>query len=270
MKNRDICWWGYKIQETLYMGQWCLSPLESRYLGTSHSSPNCHQLPHCIFLNLINGLKSQGWFQFWEKPEVPGHQIWVVGGLSHLGNLMFHQKALHKTWDHEWAHCHDEAANHQLPIPVAFWIIQIVSTEECSRLMQNVMQILCSACSVFLNVMAPQYTCSLSGIYHPQWLMQWSCHCSCVCIPVHSPWLPGYIDVMQTVFIILTMAGLLQDRPGILPFFSTLEALTFLTWPSAGSPGPFPLPKQMTFPRLALSVTSVQSLFLFMNTNIPS
>ena len=33
----------------------------------------------------------------WEKPEVTGHQIWAVGGLSHLGNLMFCQKTLHET-----------------------------------------------------------------------------------------------------------------------------------------------------------------------------
>ena len=90
-----------KKQETLYIGQWCLSPFQSRHLGTSHSSPNLHQLPHCIFLNLINGLKSlpfQRWFSFWVKPEVAGHQIWAVGGLSHLGDLMFCQKILHKTW----------------------------------------------------------------------------------------------------------------------------------------------------------------------------
>ena len=30
---------------------------------------------------------------------------------------------------------------------------------------------------------------------------------------VHSPWLPGYIDVAQTVLIILQMAGLFLDRP---------------------------------------------------------
>ena len=41
MKNRDIYWRRYKIQETLYIRQWCLSPLQSRHLGTSHSS----QLP---------------------------------------------------------------------------------------------------------------------------------------------------------------------------------------------------------------------------------
>ena len=29
-----------------------------------------------------------------------------------------------------------------------------------------------------------------------------------MCIPVHSPWLPGYIDVTQTVLVTLTMVGL--------------------------------------------------------------
>ena len=95
MKNRNIYWRRYKIQETSYIGQWCLCSLQSRHLGTSHSSPNRHEL-HChIFLNLINSLKSfllERWFWFWEKPEVTGHQIWVVVGLSHLGDLMFYQK----------------------------------------------------------------------------------------------------------------------------------------------------------------------------------
>ena len=38
---------------------------------------------------------------------------------------------------HEWVFCHDEAANHQLPIAAAYWIIQIFSMEECSSLTQN-------------------------------------------------------------------------------------------------------------------------------------
>ena len=63
---------------------------------------------------------------------------------------------------HEWVHCHDEAANHQLPIAVAFWIIQIVSAEECSSLMQNLMQIHFSTHSVILNAMTTQYTCLLN------------------------------------------------------------------------------------------------------------
>ena len=94
-----------------------------------------------------------------------------------------------------WACCQDEAASHQLPITAAFWISWKVSMQECSSLMQNLMQIHCSTCSVILNVRATKYTCSLNGVYHPHWLVQWSGHCSFMCIPVHSPWLPGYIDV---------------------------------------------------------------------------
>ena len=51
-----------------------------------------------------------------------------------------------------------------------------------------------------------------------------------MCIPVHSPWLPGYIDVTQTVT--LTMAGLLLDRSYIFSVqfdkFSLLPYYTFL------------------------------------------
>ena len=66
---------------------------------------------------------------------------------------------------HEWAHHHDKAANHQLPIAVAFWIIQVVSMEECSSLMQ----IWCrfGALLAHLNVMATQYTCSLNRVSCP-------------------------------------------------------------------------------------------------------
>ena len=108
---------------------------------------------------------------------------------------------------HKQALRDDEAANHQLPIAEAFWIIAVVPMEECSILTQNLMQIHCSTHSVLLNLMATQYICSLNGVYHPHWLVQWSHHCSCMLIPVHSPWLPGYINVVQTVLIILTMAG---------------------------------------------------------------
>ena len=115
---------------------------------------------------------------------------------------------------HEQACCR-EAARHQLPIAAAFWSIQIVTAEECSSLTQNLMQIHCSTCSVIFNVMATQYTSSLNGIYRPHWPVQWSCHCSHMCIPVHSPWLLGYIKVMQNILVILTMAGLFPNRPRV-------------------------------------------------------
>ena len=122
----------------------------------------------------------------------------------------FDVSSKNSAWDmmHEWVHCSDKAANHQLPVAVAFWITWRISTEECSSLMQNLMQIHNSTLLVILNAMTTQYTCSLSSVYCPHWLVQWSCHCSCLYIPVRSPWLPGYIIVMQTVPIILAMTGL--------------------------------------------------------------
>ena len=146
----------------------------------SHRAPN---LGH-------SGAESPGWFDVLPKNSAPDAM-------------------------HEQARCWDEAANHQLPTAAAFWIIQIVSVEECSSFTQNLMQIHCSTCSVILNAMVTQYTCSPTGVYHPHWLVQWSRHCSHMHIPVCSPWLPGYMDVAQTILVILTMAGLFPDRPRI-------------------------------------------------------
>ena len=113
---------------------------------------------------------------------------------------------------HERVHCHDEAASQKLPIAAAFWIILIASAEENSSLMQNLMKIYCSIHSVILNVTATQYTLSLNSMYCPHWPVQWSRHCSHLCIPIHSPQLPCYIIVTQTILIILTTAGFFPDR----------------------------------------------------------
>ena len=143
MKNRDIYWRRYKIQETLYRRQWCLSPLKSRQLGNSHSSPNCHQLPHCIFLNHTEGLKSlpfKGDFNFRKSPKkLTMHKIWAESP------RWFDVLQKNSAWDriHDRVCCCDEAATHQFPIAMAFWIIWIVSTEECSCLTQNLIQICC-------------------------------------------------------------------------------------------------------------------------------
>ena len=49
-----------------------------------------------------------------------------------------------------------------------------------------------------------------------------------MCIPVHSPWLPGNINVVQTVLIVLAMAGLFLDRPrGYHIFIQSLIGWTF-------------------------------------------
>ena len=69
--------------------------------------------------------------------------------------------------------------------------------------------------SVISNVTVTQCTCSPKGIYRPPWLAQWSGHCLPMGIPAHSPWPPLYIDVAQTVPIILTTAGLSPGGPRI-------------------------------------------------------
>ena len=67
--------------------------------------------------------------------------------------------------------------------------------------------------SDILNVTATQYTCSLNGIHCPLLTSTVKLLSARRHMPVHSPWLPGYIDVAQTVLVTLTMAGLCLDIP---------------------------------------------------------
>ena len=135
---------------------------------------------------------------------------------------MFRQKSLHETWCMSrcmlWWSCQSPVAHscRFLNHPNSFHGGMFIC------LMRNLMQICCSTQSIILNVTATQYTCSLNDVYPrpPHWLIQWSRHCSHMHIPVHSPWLPGYIDVAQTILVILTMAGLFLDRPYRMYFIS--------------------------------------------------
>ena len=71
------------------------------------------QKPQALNLG-CSGAESPGWFDI--SPKISAQEVM-----------------------HEQGLCPGQAANHQLPIAVAFWIIQIVSTEECSSLTQNLM-----------------------------------------------------------------------------------------------------------------------------------
>ena len=109
MKNRDSYWGRYKIQETLYLGQWYFSPLQSRHLGTSHSFPKSlsaatsyfpasHQWSEISSLSKVilvfgksrshrtpnlgfRGSESPGWFDVSQKKLCTRHDAWV-GALS--------------------------------------------------------------------------------------------------------------------------------------------------------------------------------------------
>ena len=84
------------MQETLYIGQWCLSPLQSRHVGTSHSSPRNFPESHwwseiysfskvIVVLGEVRshrapnlscmGAESPGWFEFWQKTL---HKMWCM------------------------------------------------------------------------------------------------------------------------------------------------------------------------------------------------
>ena len=215
------------------------SPKQAPGAGTQFSQlpsavpsyfPECHRRSE---ISSLSKLKCD--FSLGEKPEVLGiprsasssHTVtcWylliedqtcstfsgvlLVAGLPECGSLSTESPPSLKHLCHTFTRT---ALLHHPWKPSELWI---VSVEECSSFTQNWMQICCSTYSVILNVMATQYTCSLNGIYHPQWLVQWSHHCSHMRIPVHSPWLPGYIEVTQTILIILTMARLFPDRPRI-------------------------------------------------------
>ena len=170
MKNRDIYWRRYKIQETSYTGQWCLSPLQSRHIG------NLTQFSQSPSAALLYFPESHRWSEIfsltkvilvWRK--VRSHRAPNLGCRGAESPGWFHVLPKNSTRDvmQEQARCWDEAANHQLPIAAAFWIIHIVSAEECESLMQNLMQTSCSTHFVILNAMATQYTCSLNSIYRP-------------------------------------------------------------------------------------------------------
>ena len=130
MKNRNIYWRRYKKHCTQDN-----DILVSFKVGTlGHSSSNCHQLPYYIFLNQ--------WFEISSLLKV----ILVLGtARSHRAPNLGCKGAESSGWFdvspknpardvmHDQVCC-DEAASHQLPIAMAFWVIQTVSTKECSSL----------------------------------------------------------------------------------------------------------------------------------------
>ena len=158
-----------------------------------------------ISLTVWNLFPFKGDFSFWKSQKLQGTKCGLEGGWV---TWVIWCVTKNSVWDmtHEWVCCHDKAANHQVPIAMDFWIIRIVSMEECSSLTQNLMQIHCSTHSVILNVMATEYGCSLNG--EP---IRWShCHICTFQSTLHG--CQFTLMSCKPVLIILTMAGLFLDR----------------------------------------------------------
>ena len=115
----------------------------------------------------------------------------------------------------EPAHSRDEAANHQLPIsgsllnhPNSFHrgMFKLNAKFDADSLLYLLTHFECNSHTVHMlahgHLQPP-----LTGI------VKLSLYTN---IPVQSPWLLSYMDVVETVLIILTMAGLFPDRPCVL------------------------------------------------------
>ena len=178
-----------KIQDTrnIVHRQWHFSPLQSWHPGTSHSSLICADCSPYTF----NARRCSACC----RPS----RTWVT--------LTDSQPSLKPS-------CHTCIwAALTASLLKAFWIIPIVSVEECSSLRQDSMQICCPIRSFWMQRPHSTHAHSMASTIVPHWLVQWRCPCSHTHIPVHSPWLPGYIDVVQSPLIVLTMARLFLDRP---------------------------------------------------------
>ena len=118
VKNRDICWRRYKIQETLCIGQWRLSPLQSWHLWdlTQFSQlssaalsyfPESHQWAEIssfskVILVLGKARSHRAPNLGWSGAELPG---WFDVLPKYSARDVIHERA---------CYC-DEAANHQSP-----------------------------------------------------------------------------------------------------------------------------------------------------------
>ena len=187
----------------------------------SHCSKYCkilcwnhHQLLvifSLISLMVWNIFPFKGDFSFGEARSLREPNL-GCRGLSHMGDLMFCQKSLHGKWCMSRCIVLMKLPNQQLPIAAASWLVCIFRREMFTLSAKFDADSLLYWLS---NFECNGHTAHVLTQRHlpPPLLVLWSCHCSRVCIPVPSSWLPGYIDVMQTVLLILTMVRLFPDRP---------------------------------------------------------
>ena len=199
LNNSDIYWRRYTIQETLYIGQWRLSPLQSRHLGnltqfsqslfhcSKHSAVSfvgitirCPVVFSCISLSVWNLFPFKGDFSFgksqscrapnlgYRVAESPGWQMFVDCSLYTFNIL---RCSVCCRPPRMWITFNRLSTFLEAFVP-HFYLrcthcIVVENLNHPNSFHVRMMQIHCSTHSVILNVMATQYTFSLNGITTP-------------------------------------------------------------------------------------------------------
>ena len=209
MINRDIYWRRYRCKKHCTQDNDVSVPLKVGTLGPHTILPiviSCPIVFSWISLMVWNLFPFKGDFSFGKSQKLQGAKSGLYGGWVTWVIWCFAKKLCVRrdAWTGtllRWS-CQPLAAhscdllNHLNSFPTGMFKLNAKFDADLLFYL------------LILNMMATQYTCSLNGFYSLHWLVQWSSHCSRMCIPVHSPWLPSYIHVTQTVLVILTMAEL--------------------------------------------------------------
>ena len=139
---------GTNFAMTRFMPRSCLKILDAVVSGISGSASSSHTVS---LWSLLIATRTH---------STSSGVLLLAGLLEHRSHSTDSRPSLEHSCHIFYLHCTHSMA------PKAFWI-WIISTEECSSLVQNVMQILLSTHSVILNVTASQCTCSLSSVPPP-------------------------------------------------------------------------------------------------------
>ena len=116
---------------------------------------------------------------------------------------------------HEWARCCDEAANHQLSISCGLLnhlnsfhrgMCKLPGKFDTDSLLYLLSRFEFNGHTVHMlplqHLPPPLISTVKSSLFT-----------SHMHVPVHCPWAPGYGDIVQTLLVILTIAGLSPHRP---------------------------------------------------------
>ena len=237
--EQDIYWRENKIQETLYTGQWHLSPHQSRQLGTSHSSPGVSSAVHKTLQNPLLELPSAAPLYF---PE--SYQLSETCTLSKV--ILVLGKAKSSPYMFNILRC--SACCRPSRTCITFNRYSTVSEGFVPHF-----NLRCTHCIVPKSLLShlnsfhrgmfklnTKYDAEslLYSLSQFEWdghtvhmLTQWhlppprtSAVKSSLFMPGHSsplPQLPGYIYVTPTVLVVLTMAGLFLGRPHVIHLTKT-------------------------------------------------